>query len=307
MADADTDSLIHLRLAPTSAKQYQANWEKFSKFCSDTTRPIETSSFDSSLADFVSTRARSGTIGGSSAATLASSINSVARLKGISTSKPVKTKAVVAGVTRLTSPLPKDPKKLEITAEHLATIRLVVDLTNTFQATVFAALAIGAAIFARISELFPAKEYGHLLPLHFVPVDGSYVVNLPHSKSDKYGVPMTTRILADDSAIALLHSLLERNPQGPLFALPSGRPLSLDAFRKEVKRWIAIAFPRAPNFNFSMRSGALNTYIRAGLSEASLMLAGGWKSSAIRAYIRLHAPSLAKELKSASASSSSSL
>ena len=80
-----------------------------------------------------------------------------------------------------------------------------------------------------------------------------------------------------------------------------------DAFRKEVKRWIAIAFPRAPNFNFSMRSGALNTYIRAGLSEASLMLAGGWKSSAIRAYIRLHAPSLAKELKSATASSSSSL
>ena len=299
---ATVNSLIDHRLTPESKKKYDRQWTKFSSFASSRKSHISESNFDSLLADYCSVLAKLGLARGT-INTYSSTILSSAKLKlRINVTRTPLTKATLAGIARLQADTALEPKRLAITSE-LATH---ASLTSEIHSICLFALTIGVGIFARSSELFPEKS--HLSPSHFSEFTFSsnndklwsaraFKVSLPSSKSDRFGVPSAVRHLVDPYAVQLLTLRLRMFPDtsSPIFSTSSG-PLTRDLFNKTVWSWIRTSFPHLPSPRFSMRSGALNNCLRAGISEQDIMLGGSWKSDAVRAYIRTNSASLSRNL-----------
>jgi hypothetical protein len=298
-------TLRDMYLAPKTFKSYASKLKRFEDYHRERGRTpyAPDFNFDDALAEFIASEATRG-LSANTLISVASSISSLARHKGLAPSKPVLTLKTLQGLRRLQGPMAFSAKSLPVDAHILDAIFPLVDFTDELQLLAFSALCIGVAGFLRMSELFPSSTYGPLYPFHFFPTSftssgvnlTSFTLHLPHAKTDKNGVPSSSRIISNSRAVLCVSALISDN-SGPLLAPSSfSARLSCATFRTMVRKWIIQVRPTFSG-RFSMRAGKVASLLAAGVDETTIMLAGGWRSSAMRSYLRLNSSTIAASVR----------
>ncbi len=292
----DTHRLTSLRLTTKSAARYKSLWVRFLAFIHPRTTQDEGFEFDTALATFVTHLGQTG-LSANTISSYTSAVSAQARLQGLSPSKPVRAFAALAAVRRLQGSGAFEPKSLAVDGKIIKELESLPATSSSARSRlIIAVVRIGVSMFARLSELFPPAPYPPLRPSDFSAVRSSqqarvYAVRLPHSKTDPHGVPTSRRVIANPAAVQDLEALITCTPPGrPIFGT-----LSVSEFRTRVRSWLKRIRPTFSG-RFSLRAGKVSSLLAAGVDSDTIMLAGGWRSTAMRSYLRFNPSSLADKL-----------
>ena len=116
---------------------------------------------------------------------------------------------------------------------------------------------------------------------------------LKSSKTDPFrkGVKVVIGRTGDELcpiAVLLAYLTHRGGAPGPLFLLPSGRPLLQRTFVSKVKETLeALGYPSAKYSGHSFHAGATTTAAAAGLQDSLIKILGRWESAAYQLYVRL--------------------
>ena len=125
------------------------------------------------------------------------------------------------------------------------------------------------------------------------------IVRIKASKTDPFRSGMSIflgRTDKDLSPVAAMLSYVQcrgLNP-GPLFHFADGRPLSREAFVREIRSALEQVGINATSYSgHSFRIGAATTAAAAGVEDAVIKILGRWESTAYLQYVQLPRESLA--------------
>ncbi|PPR00185.1 hypothetical protein CVT26_009053 [Gymnopilus dilepis] len=210
---------------------------------------------------------------------------------------------VIRGIKRFHGEKDRKPK-LPITLDILQKLAGVPgDLTIAGNASFDAAIKLAWAGFLRCGEftLNSGEKFNSAVHLTrgsvtFLPSfeQPDYIrLDIPASKTDPFRKGVSLLISAVPGAstcpVTALKRLCTINPQptdAPLFADPSGAPLSRNSFISLLKsRLTALGFDASLFAGHSFRHGAASAAAAVGYAEHEIQLLGRWRSDAYKLYI----------------------
>ncbi len=217
--------------------------------------------------------------------------------------------ALLKAAEKAAPPTSKRKKQLPYTPDFMASIRTRLDLSNPFEAAVFACLTTTFYTAARLGEFTVPKLDAFNAAKHVKPSDmreetdrkglRSTVFHLPQTKTTIHGedVSWSAQASPTDPEAALKNHLAINSPppDGPLFAYQHKkgyRPLTKPAFIKALTG-AAKSAGLDPRQGHGIRIGSTLEYLLRGVPFEVMKAKGRWASDAFQIYLTKHAQILA--------------
>ena len=191
--------------------------------------------------------------------------------------------------------------RLPITSELLSKIIQILpvictDLSESHLLS--AAFSMAFACFLRVGELMLTKStmIEKIIELEDKVMNetiGFFKINLRYSKTDQMGQGVVIQVSGNPSKICAFSNMstyLKVRPQkpGPLFCHFNGEVLTWYQYKAILKKALNILnIPAAKYNSHSFRIGAATEVVERGYSNEEVRMAGRWKSSVFKNYIRM--------------------
>jgi hypothetical protein len=293
-------TLITASLSKATQNAYNQVWKKFSEFCKNCGKPewVSVPVNPYSVILFLTSEFARG-LTGASLASYSSALSYVHKIRGLP--DPTNTFIVHKLILGAQKSIPRADIRLPITKPLLT--RLILALSNSslslFAVTLLACLySLAFHGFFRLGELIPHSLDSSSLVVQIqdvaVELPSRLSLILRHYKTNTCNTPFVISLCSTPEVsicpVRLTANFLEMRGylKGPLFAYPSGTPITRHWFNTHFKNTLRLVGLDPSRFKgHSFRIGAATEAASSGLSDSQIRYRGRWRSDAFKSYIRI--------------------